>query len=79
MRYANDRVLHLCRIDVLSTGDEHVLPAIDYIVVAVVVHAGGGAGVEEAIFSEYFLVSLWSVPVAWQDIWSAYQQLAGFA
>src|SRR5215469_16485705 len=61
------RVLDLGRIDVLATGDVHVLPAVDDVVETVSVDARGISRMQPAV-GEGGLVGVRPVPVTGRDV-----------
>ena len=74
------RQLDLGGVDVLAAGDEHVLLAIDDVVVALVVAAHEVAGVEEARAAERLARSPRALPeVAERDHRAAERELADLA
>ena len=72
-----DGVLDLHGVDVLAARDEHVLPAIHDVVVAVLVHPSRVAGVEPPVLGERIPVHVRAVPVTGGDVRPADHQLPG--
>ncbi len=77
LRQLVEHVLHLGRVNVLTARDEHILPPVDDVVVAILVAHGHVAGVQPAVF-DGLSRHLRQAPVAGRHAGTFDQQFATF-